>query len=47
MATAWAQEEELLTRMLNENRSNTVQYGGSPYFRFYWHHQTERLTKGR
>ncbi len=47
MAGAWAQEEELLTRMLNENRSNTARYGGSPHFRCYWRHQTERLTKGR
>jgi hypothetical protein len=47
MATAWAQEEELLTRMLEESRNISPKYGGSPYFRYYWRNQTERLSKER
>jgi dipeptidase len=44
MSTAWAQEEDLLNRILNENQNNPPRYSGSPYFRSYWRKQTEKLT---
>jgi len=45
MDTAWAQEEELLSRVMEGNKSNPSQLHGSPYFRCYWHRQDAKNRK--
>lgn len=42
METAWTQEEELVSRVLKEYKSNPTHLRGSPYFRYYWHRQSQK-----
>jgi hypothetical protein len=43
MEEAWSEEEDLISRTLEDNASNPPKWGGNPYHRYYWRRQTSRL----